>query len=418
VDNMAAVTISDTLKLPSKINVMNLSKTPGEIKQLAVYSVVKRVLENLANVILIIDELPDFAPQRYRTPSKQMIGQAIRKGGAKGIWLWLSGQTMTGVDKQVLKQAMIWILGHQREINEAKRTLDQIPFKTGLKVNDIMTLPVGHFVVCTDEGAYITYIQPEGVSPDVARQVSLGQISVNSVVESLKKEKEDDDWMYKEKYEEQKRKRLEVEKEFTRQVERISDLKAKDKIEKARKKILAMNSTIQEEVSKKVTQIEADMIKKVRLLEERIGSQAEDLKLFDEFRSVMRRMIPGYAPPGFETGEGVPSEVSVTVEQPALILKKKTEPLELSQNTVDGRIAIAYAEGLLEMKWFTKKRLNTTLEQRFGKKEAYPNIQKPLTNMTAWGYFEFHMAGPRKEWRVKLAPKEARGKGLLKEVEA
>jgi hypothetical protein len=196
---------------------MNLSKAPGEIKQLAVYSVVKRVLEQHENIILVIDELPDFAPQQYRTPSKSMIGQAIRKGGAKGIWLWLSGQTMTGVDKQVLKQAMIWILGHQREINEAKRTLDQIPFKTGLKVEDIMTLPVGHFVVCTDEGGYITYVQPEGVDNETARKVSLGEVSVNEVVEMLKKGKkeDDDDLIYKEKYEEEKRKREEYEKTIT-----------------------------------------------------------------------------------------------------------------------------------------------------------------------------------------------------------
>jgi len=216
VENMATIELSDTLELSAKNNVMNLSKAPGEIKQLAVYSVVKRVLEQHEHVILVIDELPDFAPQQYRTPSKSMIGQAIRKGGAKGIWLWLSGQTMTGVDKQVLKQAMIWILGHQREINEAKRTLDQIPFKTGLKVEDIMTLPVGHFVVCTDEGGYITYVQPEGVKDEIAKKVSLGEVSVNEVVEMLKKgKKEDDDLIYKEKYEEEKRKREEYEKTIT-----------------------------------------------------------------------------------------------------------------------------------------------------------------------------------------------------------
>lgn len=223
VENMATIELSDTLELPAKNNVMNLSKAPGEIKQLAVYSVVKRVLEQHENIILVIDELPDFAPQQYRTPSKSMIGQAIRKGGAKGIWLWLSGQTMTGVDKQVLKQAMIWILGHQREINEAKRTLDQIPFKTGLKVEDIMTLPVGHFVVCTDEGGYITYVQPEGVDSETARKVSLGEVSVNEVVEMLKKEKEDDDLVYKEQYEEEKRKREECEKEFVRQVDVLTE---------------------------------------------------------------------------------------------------------------------------------------------------------------------------------------------------
>jgi len=237
VENMAKTTLSDTLELPAKNNVMNLSKSPSEIKQLSVYSVVKRVLEKHENVVLVIDELPDFAPQQYSTPSKSIIGQAIRKGGAKGIWLWLSGQTMTGVDKQVLKQAMIWILGHQREINEAKRTLDQIPFKTGLDVKDIMTLPVGSFVVCTDEGAYITYVQPEGVEDEIARKVSLGEVSVNEVIEMLEKGKEDDDLVYKEQFEEEKRKREECEKEFARQLEHLTKKAREEASAEALKKV-------------------------------------------------------------------------------------------------------------------------------------------------------------------------------------
>jgi len=224
VENMAKTTLSDTLELPAKNNVMNLSKAPSEIKQLAVYSIVKRALEKLENIVLVIDELPDFAPQQYSTPSKSIIGQAIRKGGAKGIWLWLSGQTMTGVDKQVLKQAMIWILGHQREINEAKRTLDQIPFKTGLDVKDIMKLPIGHFVVCTDEGGYITYVQPEGVDSETARKVSLGEVSVDEVVEMLKKGKGDDDLVYKEKCEKLEKQVQQLLTEKNELLERIGKL--------------------------------------------------------------------------------------------------------------------------------------------------------------------------------------------------
>ena len=406
VENMAKVELSDALELPAKINVMNLSKAPSAIKQLGVYSVVKWVLKKLKNVIIIIDELPDFAPQRYRTPSKNMIGQAIRKGGAKGNWLWLSGQTMTGVDKQVLKQAMIWILGHQREINEAKRTLDQIPFKTGLSVEDIMTLPVGHFVVCTDEGAYITYVQPEGVNNEVACQVSLGQISVNSVMEALKNEKEDDDLVYEEKYLEEKRKREEVEKEFARQVERLSDLKAEKKTAKVKeewKKIAeGINSVLEATKQEKATlEEEIGPLRKLRdaLADILFPLKAETMKKMDE-------ILKG------------PAKVVVSSVQPALVLKKTVEPLQLSQDDLTGRIAIVYAEGLLPEKAFTLRQLNMIMEQRFGRKEAYPNLSKPLTQLVAWGYLEKVKAGTRWDYRVKLSPKEARDKGLLKTVEA
>jgi len=281
VENMTKTTLSDTLKLPAKNNVMNLSKSPPEIKQLSVYSVVKRVLERHENVVLVIDELPDFAPQQYSTPSKSIIGQAIRKGGAKGIWLWLSGQTMTGVDKQVLKQAMIWILGHQREINEAKRTLDQIPFKTGLDVKDIMTLPVGSFVVCTDEGAYITYVQPEGVEDEIARKVSLGEVSVNEVVAMLEKGKEDDDLVYKENWLEEKRKREECEREFARQLERLSDLKSQQKISELETKV--------EEERKKRIEVENELLtlKKKQETFEVFKKQAEEkVKLEEELKKL------------------------------------------------------------------------------------------------------------------------------------
>ena len=281
VENMAKTTLSDTLELPAKNNVMNLSKSPSEIKQLSVYSVVKRVLEKHENVVLVIDELPDFAPQQYSTPSKSIIGQAIRKGGAKGIWLWLSGQTMTGVDKQVLKQAMIWILGHQREINEAKRTLDQIPFKTGLDVKDIMTLPVGSFVVCTDEGAYITYVQPEGVEDEIARKVSLGEVSVNEVIEMLEKGKEDDDLVYKENWLEEKRKREECEREFARQLERLSDLKSQQKISELETKV--------EEERKKRIEVENELLtlKKKQETFEVFKKQAEEkVKLEEELKKL------------------------------------------------------------------------------------------------------------------------------------
>jgi polyhydroxyalkanoate synthesis regulator phasin len=228
VANMEKVPLTDKLELPHKINVMNLSKVPSEIKQLAVHSSIKEILINHQNVIIIIDELPDFAPQGYRTPSKSMITQAIRKGGAKNIWLWLSGQTMTGVDKQVLKQAMIWILGHQREINEAKRTLDQIPFKTGLTVEDIMTLPVGSFVVCTDQGAYMTYIQHPLIDEDTAKLVSLGQITSEEAISKLRLTEDED--MYREMYEEEKHKREELEKNITELINRIHELEVKKKL--------------------------------------------------------------------------------------------------------------------------------------------------------------------------------------------
>lgn len=310
VSNMAKIEMSERLELPEKINVMNLSKAPSAIKQLAVYSVVKEVLATKRNVIIVIDELPDFAPQRYRTPSKNMIGQAIRKGGAKGIWLWLSGQTMTGVDKQVLKQAMVWILGHQREINEAKRTLDQIPFKTGLDIRDIMTLPVGYFIVCTDEGAYITYGQPEGIAADLARKVSLGEVSVNEVSEMLRKQFEevDEDLVWEKKFEEEHRIRKELEKtlaEYSGELKRrVATVK---EVENLQHRL--------EEAEIGMEQLRKDLAKSYKDVE-RLNFEVKDLRRFkqqgedaDNLRQTLTKFLQldeVAGPPGLEPGASSP----------------------------------------------------------------------------------------------------------------
>jgi len=396
VENMAKVELSDTLELPSKNNVMNLSKSPSEIKQLAVYSVVKQVLEKHANVVLVIDELPDFAPQAYRTPSKSMITEAIRKGGAKGIWLWLSGQTMTGVDKQVLKQAMIWILGHQREINEAKRTLEQIPFKTGLDVKDIMVLPTGHFVVCTDEGAYITYVQPEGVTDDVARKVSLGEVSVNEVIEMLKKGKEESDEMYKEMFEEEKRKREECEREFARQLEHLTKKAREEAFAEAMKKL--------EEI-KKQWDVEEYQQTIAQLKDDKATLEAE-LKKLEPLKALKEALINVFgtqAGPGFEPGTPVPSEVSVVLKPTLTSFSVETqhETLEATDKDARGQILILAHRG-----WFNERQRTTSvrdeLKRVFDSSPRPGTIETALGELTAKGILEREREGT--SWIYWLAP--------------
>jgi len=323
VSNLGKMPLSDKLTLPSKVNVMNLAKVqgqpvPSEVKQLAVYSSVKEVLRHLQKVVLLIDELPDFAPQGFRTPSKSIIIEAIRKGGAKEVWLWLSGQTMTGVDKQVLKQAMIWILGHQREINEAKRTLDQIPFKTGLKVEDIMTLPVGQFVVCTDVGADITYVQPSWLDMETARKVAVGELSL----EEVSKLKEGEDLTYKPLWEKEKDKREELEREF------------EQRIDQERHKI-AVHA--EEAVDKRLQEIAETYVPKAQLKE------AEDkLKVLEkdaEFGRRLRELFTEYMPKPTIPESAAPSvtlaEIDERINQR---IGSGPEPIPVVSVNVDQRI--------------------------------------------------------------------------------
>lgn len=193
--------IVDRLELKGDVNVMNLSEVSVELQQLAVYSALKWVLEKERGLVVVLDEAHRFVPQAGSNASKEMVTRYIKEGGAKGLWLWIVDQTITGVDKQVLKQCWIWVLGKQRELNEAKRTLDQIPFKTGLREKDIMRLGVGHFVVCTDQFAKVTYVQPSWLPEDVAVKVALGKVSVEDAIGFKSRLLEDEEMVWKEKYE-------------------------------------------------------------------------------------------------------------------------------------------------------------------------------------------------------------------------
>jgi hypothetical protein len=193
--------IVDRLELKGDVNVMNLSEVSVELQQLAVYSTLKWILEKERGLVVVLDEAHRFVPQAGSNASKEMVTRYIKEGGAKGLWLWIVDQTITGVDKQVLKQCWIWVLGKQRELNEAKRTLDQIPFKTGLKEKNIMRLGVGHFVVCTDQFAKVTYVQPSWLPEDVAVKVALGRASVEDAIGFKSGLLGDKEMLWKEKYE-------------------------------------------------------------------------------------------------------------------------------------------------------------------------------------------------------------------------
>ena len=156
---------------------------------------------------------------------------------------------------------------------------------------------------------------------------------------------------------------------------------------------------------------------KVKDLTDRLKKAEEALELYDELRSVFRRMFPKGVPaqlaPGLEPG--TPSEMIVATEQPALTVQRIRQPLELSQDDLLGRIAIVYAENLLPSnKAFTTRQLNKIMEQRFGRKEAYANFPKVLTDLVSWGFLEKVQAGKRWDYRVKMKPEIAREKDLLK----
>jgi len=402
--------ITEKLQLKDRINVMNLSEVSLELQQLAVHSTLKWILEREGDLIVVLDEAHRFVPQSGSNASKEAVTTFIKEGGAKNLWLYLVDQTITGIDKQVLKQCWVWILGKQREVNEAKRTVDQIPFKTGLNEKSIMRLKVGEFVVCTEEGARVAYVQPIWLSEEAARNVASGKVSVKTVInEFLKSRREEkEDLVWKERYQELKR-------EFNKKLqERLQEsLKKQLKIhlkhtEDAKKRIDALES--ENERLRKHTQTLEEMLKKKEAELLQLTREAEGFK---ELKSALAKiLVPRISEASVSEKTDIPSEISVTREQPMIHVKVERNPLHLTDKDLHGKIAIVYAEGSLGGGWFSVSDVVKAFQRHAWPRD--PRTSKALDDFARWGYLEKKYAGRKPIYHVLIKPEDASYRGLLK----
>lgn len=168
------------LELHKGLNVMDLSDYTTELQSLVIRSVLKWVYEHESHTIVIIPEAWEFIPQNRRSPVLLAAEELIRKGAAEGNFMWLDSQDIAAVHKSVLRSVGVWILGVQREGNEIKRMLAQIP-RPAPTATDIMHLGKGEFFACFKDQLCKVYVQPFWVSDDHAEAVARGEESIATV---------------------------------------------------------------------------------------------------------------------------------------------------------------------------------------------------------------------------------------------
>lgn len=175
--------LSNTLDMRDGINIMDLERFKEETQGLIIRSVLREVLKRERNTIIIIPEAWKYIPEGRGSPVKRDAEAFIRQGATNNNFLWIDSQDITGVDKTILKQVSTWILGYQREINEIKRTIEQlpIPVKDRPTADNIATLKVGHFYVATSDFTKKVYVQPSWLDSKTAKQIALGKISVSTI---------------------------------------------------------------------------------------------------------------------------------------------------------------------------------------------------------------------------------------------
>lgn len=178
VPEMQSVSNRD-LRLRAGLNVMNISAYSTPMQMLFVQSAIDWVNEHCSNVVVIVPEAWEFIPQGKSSPVKNSAISLVRKGSAIGNHIWVDSQDMAGVEKTILRGCPVWLIGVQREANEIKRNLDNIP--AGIKrpsAADIANLGRGQFYACWKDRTVKVYVQPSWMDGAIAQKIANGMITI------------------------------------------------------------------------------------------------------------------------------------------------------------------------------------------------------------------------------------------------
>jgi hypothetical protein len=173
VPQIGQVRWAQKVDLAPGVNAMDLTQLSVEMQHLVIKSTLDWVLQHEHDTAVVVPEAWKFIPQGRGTPVKLAAEGFIRQAAALRNFLWLDSQDIAGIEKIILKSVPLWILGVQREANEIKRTLDNIPAGVAKPSRaDIATLEIGQFFVCWGRHCLKTYVQPAWLGADEAMAVA------------------------------------------------------------------------------------------------------------------------------------------------------------------------------------------------------------------------------------------------------
>jgi hypothetical protein len=130
----------------------------------------------------VIPEAWKFIPQGKNTPVKIVAEKLAREGAGLRNYLWIDSQDMAAVDKLMLRACAVWLIGVQREANEIKRALSNMP--AGLKkpkADQVATLQLGQFYACFGNEIRKTYVQPAWMDETTGKSIASGRLNVQEV---------------------------------------------------------------------------------------------------------------------------------------------------------------------------------------------------------------------------------------------
>ena len=310
---------SEQLEVKEGVNVMDLSGMRLETQHLVIASTVEYAFSYLDHVVVIIPEAWETIPQGKMTPVKWVAQQFIRKGAAIGNYLWLDSQDIGGIDKTPLRQCDNWLMGRMKEAHEVERILKQL---LGLKVpkEEIQTLSLGTFYAAIGNMVKKVYVLPAGVPEDVGRRVARDELTPEYVRDSfLKKSRvlEDDDLVWKEKFEQLQR---DFEKRIEEERQKVAR-EALEKIEEIKKQWLSEQSTIVAELEEERNELQ----QKLERIEKDVGA-------IEKIKEGLQSLLPTNMPT--PSGDIVSLQTITTVVDVPAAIKRVT----ITEDTVKGKV--------------------------------------------------------------------------------
>jgi hypothetical protein len=166
------------------LSVMDLTAYPLELQMLVISSTLEWIHRHANGVISIIPEAWKFIPQGRNTPVRIAVENLMREGAVLKNYVWIDSQDMGAVDKALLRGVPVCLIGVQREANEIKRTLANMP--EGLKKpkgGEVATLELGQFFACFGKSILKTYVQPAWMSETAGSAIAAGRLDVHKAIE-------------------------------------------------------------------------------------------------------------------------------------------------------------------------------------------------------------------------------------------
>lgn len=298
---------SSTLDIQEETNyVLDLERMPLAVQAVIIRSVLEEVYQNWEKTIVIVPEAWKFIGTTH-TPVTAVAIAIIREGYAVKVFLWCDSQDIASINPKIRGQIDNWILGRQRYEHEIDRTLRAMPTREKPTREQIKTLKLGHFYVACEDWLKHVYVWALGVPESVAKAVAKGDLKPEYVKDNyLKKirKKGDEEEMYKELLEEEKRKHKETKTELADLKEKFEKLQSiepsetvkdlKEQLEQAGKQVEDMNKEMLklEKATKKFEENVQELTKKETERAKQLEAAHEELKKFEVFKKALADLMP------------------------------------------------------------------------------------------------------------------------------